>query len=131
MAFEITSLKLKDTTDLLLVHPVTGEELVDDKGEKVVITLYGTSSKEYRNAITALANRNTARKNKVVKAEQAKLEIIELLVECTASMSGLEVQGKAPKTKDDFREIYSDDSLSWIKDQVDEAIGDRSNFLEQ
>lgn len=131
MAFEITTLQLKDTTDLYLLHPVTGEELEDDKGNKVIITLYGTSSKEYRNAITALQNRAASRKNKPFKPEQAKLEIIELLTECTAKISGLAIHGKEPETKDDYRAMYSDDSLSWIKDQVDAAIGDQSNFLEQ
>ena len=129
MAFELSTLALKDTSEIVLRHPVTDEELIDDKGEKAVVTVYGTASKEYRNALTSYQNRILGRKGKSVKVEQEIAEAVDFLVSCTASISGVAVHGEIPKSKDDFRNIYSDPAFSWLKKQVDDSIGDVSNFL--
>jgi len=134
--FDLTTLALKDTFDLQLRHPVSGEPLFADgegKQKPVTITLYGTSSKQYRNAVTAMQNRQlkrTAKKEKV-SAEVMREEGIELLVACVAGAQNLGIGGSAVKDESGFRTVFSDPKLSWIKDQVDEALGDTSNFLAQ
>jgi polyhydroxyalkanoate synthesis regulator phasin len=127
MAFEITSLKFKDTTDLVLLHPIDQSELIDDKGKKVIITVYGKSSKEFRNAASALSNRTLNRGKQ--GEEQARAALINFLTKCTASVSNLTINGNEVKTESDIREMYEDESLSWIRDQVNAAITDESNFL--
>lgn len=133
--FDINTLALKDTTTLQLRHPVTGDLLFADNDEKkpVEVELFGTSSKEYRNAVTAMQNRQLKRQAKKEKAsvEVMRHEGIELLVACSAGSKNLSIGGKPVKTADDFRELYSDRKLSWLKDQVDEALGDVANFLAQ
>jgi polyhydroxyalkanoate synthesis regulator phasin len=127
MAFEITSLKFKDTTDLVLLHPIDQSELIDDKGKKVIITVYGKSSKEFRNAASALSNRTLNRGKQ--GEEQARAALINFLTKCTASVSNLTINDNEVKTESDIREMYEDESLSWIRDQVNAAITDESNFL--
>lgn len=127
MAFDISSLKFKDTAEVVILHPLTEQELVDDKGEKVIVTVYGKASKEFRNAASALSNR-TLSKSKQTE-EQARAAIITFLTACTVGVSGLEVNGQPIKTKDEIRELYEDESLSWLREQVNVAIGDESNFL--
>lgn len=133
--FDLSTLALKDTTTVQLRHPVTGELLfADAKKEKPVsVELYGTSSKQYRNAVTAMQNRQlkrTAKKEKV-SAEVMRDESIELLVACTASASNLSLNGKPISDEASVRGLLSDPAYSWVKDQIDEALGDTSNFLAQ
>lgn len=128
--FSLDSLALKDTTQLQLRHPVSDEPLFD--GDKIVgIELYGTSSKQYRNAITAMQNRQLRRGKKQVNAETLKEESVSLLVACSASGVNLTYQDAALDNEDAFRALYSDPKFSWVKDQVDAALGDPSNFLDQ
>lgn len=131
MTFSLDSLALKDTTTLQLRNPATDELLFD--GEDVVgIELYGSASKQYRNAITAMQNRALRRGNKQkATAEDLREESVKLLVACSARGVNLEYNGGPLDSADAFRELYSDPKFSWIKDQVDEAVGDVSRFLGQ
>lgn len=129
--FTLESLTLKDTVELQLRHPVTDELLFADeaKTKPVLVVLYGSSSKQYRNAITAMQNRSLKRGKKVVSAEVMREEGIELLVACSEKTVNLSYKGKPVDNDDAFREIYSDPAYSWLKDQVDTGLGDVANFL--
>ena len=133
--FDLNTLALNDTFTLQLSHPVTGDKLFADKEETqpVSITLYGTSSKQYRNAVAGMQNRQlrrTAKKEKAT-AEVMREESVSLLVACAAGSNNLAYEGQAVVTDTNFRALFSDARFSWIKDQVDEALGDISNFLAQ
>lgn len=128
--FSLDSLALKDTTELQLVHPLTEEPLFD--GEKpVAIVLYGTSSKQYRNAITAMQNRQLRRQKKAATAELLREESVNLLVACSAKALNFTYNDAPVDDAESFRALYSDPAFSWLKDQVDSALGDVSNFLGQ
>lgn len=130
--FNLDSLSLKDTVTLQLRHPVSDELLFadEDKKQPVSIVLYGTSSKQYRNAVTAMQNRALKRGKKQPTAEQMREESVELLVACSEKAINLSYKGEALDNDAAFRDLYSDPSFSWLKDQVDSALGDVSNFLE-
>lgn len=136
MSFDLNTLALKDTYTLQLLHPVTREPLFAD-GETakkpVEIELYGSASKQYRNAVKAMQNRQLKRKLKKVdaKAEELIQEGIDLLVACSAGANNLDIAGRPVGDEASFRALYADPKLSWVKDQVDEAVGDVANFLEQ
>lgn len=131
--FNLDTLSLKDTVSLQLRHPVTEELLFADKDggktKPVEIELHGTSSKEYRNAITAMQNRALKRGKKQASAEVMKEEGIELLVACSAKASNLSYAGKPVADDAAFRTLYGDAKFSWLKEQVDAGLGDVSNFL--
>lgn len=129
--FNLNDLSMKDTTELQLRHPVTDELLYADEAKKkpVVIVLFGTGSKQYRNAITAMQNRALKRGKKQASAEVMREESIELLVACSDRAINLEYN-EAPVDNDAaFRSLYSDPAFGWLKDQVDSGLGDASNFL--
>lgn len=130
--FNLDSLALKDTVSLQLKHPVTDELLFADaeQTEPVSIVLYGTSSKQYRNAITAMQNRALKRGKKAPTAEEVREESVRLLVACSEKAVNLSYKGAPLETPEAFRELYNDASFSWLKDQVDAALGEVSNFLE-
>jgi len=133
--FDINTLALKDTFELQLTHPVSGELLFADeeRTKPVTITLYGSSSKQYRNALTAMQNRQIKRSStkKQASAEVMREESTELLVACAATSKELTLNGKPVKAEADFRELFSDTQYSWVRDQVDTALGDTANFLAQ
>lgn len=128
--FDLSQLAAKDTFTLQLRHPAT-DELLADKDGPVEVVIFGQSSKEYRNAVNAMQDRALKRGNKKLSAERMREENIELLVACTDKFNNLSLKGKPVSTVDDIRAVYSDDTYGWIRSQVDEAITDASNFLEQ
>jgi hypothetical protein len=131
--FNLDSLSFRDTTDLQLRHPVTDEPLFDgnpEDGKIVGIALYGTSSKQYRTAITAMQNRQLRRQKQKVNAETLREESVKLLVACSAHGINLDGPGGiALDNEDAFNALYSDPKLAWVKEQVDAALGDPANFL--
>jgi hypothetical protein len=130
--FNIESLALNDTVQLQLKHPVTDELLFADKEQEqpVAISIFGTSSKQYRNAINAMQNRQLKRGKKPATADQMREEGIALLVACSDKAVNFKYKGQDVDTADVFTELYNDAKFSWIKDQVDAGLGDVSNFLE-
>ena len=135
MSFNLDTLALSPTATLHLQHPVTQEYLyADEKQTKPVsVELYGTSSKEYRQAILALQNRALAREKtkKKATAEQMKEEGVGLLVACSEKINNLTYLGKPVDNAEAFRALYSDPKFSWLREQCDAFLGDVAGFLEK
>lgn len=129
--FNLNDLALADTTTLLLKHPVSDEILYSDAEKKkpASISLFGTSSKNYRSAISAMQNRALKRGKKQATAETMREESVELLTACSERGINFEYKGKPLMDASAFRELYSDPAFGWLKEQVDAALGDTGNFL--
>ena len=133
--FDLSSLALKETFALQLKHPVEGYPLYADKEEKkpVVINLYGKASKQYQKAVTAMQSRALRRQAKKTEAtpEMLQSEALALLEACSESAENLVLDGKPIATPADLRALYENPKFSWIREAVDEALGETSNFLSQ
>lgn len=129
--FDINKLAIAESTVLHLAHPSTGEKLFADKAEKqpITITVASTSSRAYRQAVNAMTNRTLKRGNKKPNAAEQKEEGVELLTACCISSENLQFNGASVKTEADFRALLADDKMSWVKNQVDEALGDIERFI--
>lgn len=131
--FDITSLSTKDTTTVHLRHPVTDAPLYADgdaKKKPMTITVYGPGSSTYRNAIIAMQNRQLKRNKKQMSAELIREEATELLVTCSVSADNFDYAGTPLTTKQAWTDMYNDAKVSWVRDQVEEAQGDISAFLQ-
>jgi hypothetical protein len=64
-------------------------------------------------------------------AEVMREEAVELLVACSAGSKNLTLAGKEVSSEEDFRKLYSDSAYSWLREQVDAALGETANFLPQ
>lgn len=135
---DISSLSIQESTVVQLTHPANGELLYVDKNDKlttektdkpVTITVLSTASRAYRRAVTAMQNRTLKRGAKKVTAEMQKEEGVELLVAVCETSDNLEYKGSPVKDEADFRALLSDDKMSWIKTQVDEALGNVELFI--
>ena len=135
MAFNLSTLSLKETSIVHLTHPETGEKLYDNGDLKlpVQIEVYGTASKAYRNKLREIQNERMKinakpGKAKTISVEKVEENSIDLLVAASIRGINIDYQGK-PLEGETFRELYNDISLDWVKTQVSDAVEDVKAFL--
>lgn len=105
------------------------------------VTVCGTDSDTYKKIQRKQLNRRLeisqrSRNNKVnMTAEEIESESLDMLVACTKAWHTgerpeLEMNPGEwlPCTPDNVRLVY--DALPWLKEQIDQEMGDRSNFLQ-
>lgn len=141
IAFDIASLDTAQASDtgarIPILHPTNGKEI------GLFVTVLGKHSQVFRDIVRDRVNRrmrdeaNAQRRNKpndTITAEQVESEAIELLVSCTLNWdSGVDnptwtYKGEdLPFTVQNAIKVYTD--MIWIRQQVDDAIGDLENFI--
>lgn len=128
--FDISTLAVNETTIIELESP-TGDPLTNDKGEPLSVTVYGPGSKQFQKA-TSIRNRailEYVKKGgkKMKDNEQRELDA-EFLAACTVSFNGFTY--KDLTGVEAFKAAYSDNSIGFISEQVNKAIGDWANFTQ-
>lgn len=121
--------------DMELEHPVSGDILMQEKpNEKKPITIkvLGIDSKAYRNKQLEFQRKRIAKmtrnrkNNDIVMSDE---DACELLAECTVGWEGIVENGKPIEfSKEAAASLYM--NYRWIREQVDQSIGDRANFLQ-
>lgn len=111
---------------LLLRHPVTGQPI------GASIRVLGKDSHAYQAKALELQRRrlDRARRSEGEIADPAMIraDATELLACCTSGWEGIELDGEAfPCNEGNATALY--ERFTWIREQVDEAIHDRANFL--
>ena len=125
MGVNIDDIQFEEGTEMPVLHPVTGELLKDDKGQAASIKLAGVDSSIYRKASNIITNRRVkGSRNPKMTAEKLEADTLELISKCTLSWTGILVKGKVPKTPE---ELY--DGNKWLRQQAEEWIHDRANYL--
>lgn len=118
------STKKADSEGVLMIlrHPSTDEDLIDENGP-ITIRVVGKDSKAAKSFKAEQAKKYRGKTPTLAAFEKAQLEY---LAACTLEFNNLTINSEK-KTSDDAYEVY--ESASWIKEQVDEFIANRSNFL--
>lgn len=112
--------------DMALEHPVTGAPLLTDAGEPITIRLLGNDSREFRAAISDLADKQAGKRRQSLEAAEA--HSVDLLARLTTGWHGIVYNGEALAfTRENAARIYRE--RPWIREQVDKFIGDRGNFF--
>jgi hypothetical protein len=112
-------------------NPISGGKLLD--GDKpVTITLAGKDSDKFRTVHAEILSRRLTKvgiSGRVkINAGELQDESMELLSACTLSWSGIVVDKQSLEcTPANAVKVYT--RFPWLREQVDEFIGDRSNFL--
>lgn len=121
----------KDTIEIILRHPNTGEPLMNEGEDatEMSVTLYAPHTKEYRKAgFTQASTRLKDRKGKDLTFEDMEEGGVELLVDVTVDWD-ITYENKKPKfTKEKAREVYS--KVFWLRGQLEEAINNSVVFTE-
>jgi hypothetical protein len=131
----LTDFTPSETAEINILHPRTNAPL----GLSVVI--FGRDSGRFKEIQRKQLNRRLERSNKsrtkqqAPTAEEMESEALDLLVACTQSWSTgdrnqLELSSDEwlDCTPDNVRLAYT--RFPWLREQVDQEIGDRANFLQ-
>jgi hypothetical protein len=159
--FDMTKLDLKSAADkgatITLRHPATDEEIMDEKGKPVTITVIGTDSaifkklsiEHYRVAMLDKPKRELISKEELLKLSDVEYDkemdirieemqkakelqtkrTANLMSKCSTAWSGI---GEGKKEHDFSQETaeYMYLKYDWILKQIDDAVGERTNFLQ-
>ncbi len=130
MALNLKSTSVVETTRVHL-SDATGEKLYDENGNPAQLEIFGKASKQYKNALAELSRKSLARKGKPQPFSVNVADNIDLLVAITKAAYNFDVGNGPLTTPDDFKALYSDASLFFIKDQAQEALEDNGNFTQK
>jgi hypothetical protein len=94
----------------------------------MTISVSGHDSATFKNAIKERAKAQMSRKSADVDFIANDKEAVELLAKCTTGWTGITEGGKElPFSTANAIYIYT--KYNWIREQIDNAIGDRANFF--
>ena len=122
----------KDTTDVVLYNPVNSEILLNDDGSEMTITVHGPYSAKYKSISHNQQNRRLMKAQRTggklnLTAEEIEASATDLLVKCVDGWN-ITVGGEKPEcTEAKVRELF--ETLPWVREQVDAALGDAQAFL--
>jgi hypothetical protein len=124
---------VKDTTDVELVHPKTGEILTNDDGTPMTITVYGPYSSTYKAITHAQQNKRLMKAQRMggkmsLTAEELEASTMDLLVKCTADWKITLDTEPETFSEDKARDVYA--KHPWVREQVDAVFGDTRAFLD-
>jgi len=125
--------KVKETTDVELVHPSTGETLLNDDGTPMSITVHGPYSSTYKSVTHNQQNKRLMKAQRTggkisLTAEELEAGSLELLVKCTENWKITLDEGLEEFSQDKARQVYLD--YPWVREQVDAVFGDTRAFLD-
>ena len=109
-------------------HPITTENMVDENGQDVTITLLGMESSIAQRITKARAQKHlNARKSKQDLDEMRQFTI-SLLSKLVTASHGFTEDGVPIDLADEATAIRIFTKYSWLREQVDEFLMDRANF---
>ena len=127
---------LKDTTDVELYHPKTGQPLFNTDGSKMTVTVHGPYSAKYKAISHAQQNRRLAKAQRTggklnLTAEELEASQMDLLIKCTSgwavTLEDSEDAPQVPFSEAAVRELY--EQHPWVRTQVEAVLGDERAFL--
>ena len=126
MSFDFTKLdfatKAEEGAVMQVKNPLTGEAL------GATITLIGTDSKAFRDLAKQRATAALKRTKEELENYDSDDEMSLMLSKCTLAWSGVEEGVEAVEfSQENALMMYR--KYRWLRDQVDQFIGDRANFL--
>ena len=120
---------VKDGVFVQLRSPISNEPLADDKGKAIGLRLVGADSAEFRDYQRNAINFRIQQGKKLkVSAESSEADAIAQLAACIVGFENIELDGKPLAfSKESAKDMLK--RLSWVFEQVNEAVVDRSLFL--
>ncbi len=131
MSFDISGLAAKETFDIEIMNPATGEPLLGEGGKPCTVTAYGPGTKQFAGAQSRANNRAMKRLRQKGKTDTTPEEDIaakaSFLTDITQSFNNFDYKG-GEQGADMFRACYLDIAMGWLTDQVNTGAGDWGNY---
>ena len=122
----------ESTEDVQLVSMATGEPIYfgENMDQPIIITVHSKDSDASRSAALAITNRRLKSRATTVTAEQLLSETFETLARITVSWQGIaDENGPLECTFANAKKLYA--QAPDVKEQVENFIAERANFLEK
>jgi hypothetical protein len=121
-----TSKKSNDGVWMEVRHPITGKVIPGAK-----ILLAGSDSEVWRAAQRERADGRMAAglSGAVLTTVEIDAEGTLILAKCTLGWSGIAIGGPTPMTFSRENAVVAYSRFRWLRDQVNEYVGARANFL--
>lgn len=124
-----------DAVDMPLINPKDGTPLMDERQDPpkpITIKVLGIDSKEYTSVRHQMQNKALKKVGSggklKISAEQLEDQELSLLVAVTKGWSGIVIEGQEHEFNTaNARSLYL--RFAWIREQVNEFVNDRANFL--
>lgn len=130
--FDSLAIEADKPSRMIIIHPSTREPL-GEEDDIAYIDLYSLDSDVARKYNRAMNTRRLQqRKIRRPTPEEFEENAVDLLVALTAGWKLKDLEGvdlAIPFSSEDAKELYSNTATTWIREQVDEFISDRSNFM--
>jgi len=115
-----------NTVEINLVHPNTGDPLLNDDGSTMWVEVYAMHSPEYKKVNHAKINERLNRKSKEVDYADIEDATIEILSSVTKAWN-ITYNKECPKpTQKNSREVY--EKVFWIREQIDAGLNNSLDF---
>jgi hypothetical protein len=128
---EITKLKTaaaEDEGTLVAIRDASGEPELQPNGDPVTITVAGTYSSRYRRAMDNQRERLLKQRRTSLTGEGLNRQQLELIAASIIEWEGFTAEGQPyPFTKENAIALL--DNAPWIREQVEEAMGDHAAFF--
>lgn len=131
--FAALAIEVEKPSRMVLVHPVSRQPVRDKEGKEAFINLYSADSEMARKHQRAVTRRQLAMRGRAKNTpEELEANAVGLLAALTApdwylvDFNGDPID--VPYSPENARELYTEPAVSWIREQVDEYVGDRGNF---
>jgi len=134
MSFKLSSLKAKTSAvPVVVLHPSVGE-LIDDKGNKVTLHIFGKASKQYRDYTEAQTDSYIAKQQAKVKSKPTGKTLladrVKFIAAMTAKIEHLEAEdGSELDNTTSLEELYSNPEFHWLLEFAETALEDNANFF--
>lgn len=121
-----------------LRHPTSNAPLFaqtadgeDDTSKPIAINIIGKDSEPFRARLRAITNKRLAAGKKLkITAEEVETESTNTIAACITGWQNVTLDGK-PLDYSSANAKLLLNRLPWLQEQLDEAIGDRANFLKK
>lgn len=127
------ALEVETPQRMIVVHPVTRQPLRDGDGKEAYVDLYsGDSEAAARHERTVLQRQLAARVRGAPSADEVEADAIDLLSALTVGWYLVDPWGNPVGldfTPEAARELYALRAAKWLREQVDQYIGNRANFF--
>ena len=126
---DLSNLKAtQDAQSLELLHPSTGAVLKDDSGKAFTIELLSSDTNSYKSEFNKLMKAAREQKGEQT-ARDAEEKACDMLAKITVGCY-LVMDGKPLKfSTDNIKDLYFNPEFTWIREQVEAFIRERSNFI--
>lgn len=132
---ESLALDAETPNKLVLINPATSQPIRAFDGSEAHILLMGVDSKAAQKHRREATNRMLAKRNRnKMTAEEIEASNVDLWAALTRGWVLVNFAGETVDyefSEANARRLYSNPNFAWIKDQVDEFVGDRANFMKR